>query len=320
MKIRNFVRLSHLAMCGAIGLFLNSATVFAAPQGVTCNQLNSFSVVPGLIGLPTNGAYVTSAQMLPASGSGAQALDAYCKVYGAIRPVDPAAPDIRFQVHLPNNWNFKTMMFGGGGFNGELDVFVNFVHAGASSQLSPQGRGYAVFGSDSGHEQQPPFIFGRDASFAVNDEALENFAWAALKKTRDTAQQIIYAYYGRTPQKNYFHGGSTGGREAITALQKWPHDYDGVIAIYPAIEFTGFFQQFGRISEALARPGAYLNNEKRQLLHDATLVACDHLDGLVDGVISNVSACNHLFTRGRSAKYSGFAGLRCPGGVDAGNH
>jgi Tannase and feruloyl esterase len=307
-------------MLSAMGMLIHIAPSQAASPVLSCNQLASFTVPADLIGMPTNGASVTSAQMMPASGSGAQAVGEYCKVYGDIHPIDPNAPNITFQLHLPTVWNQKSMMFGGGGYNGELDIFVNFVHAGPSNQLSPQGRGYAVFGSNAGHVQQPPFIFGRDASFGLNDESLRNFGSDALKKTRDTALTILQAYYGVAPQKAYFHGGSTGGREAITALQKWPQDYDGVIAIYPAIEFTGLLQQFGRISQALTQPGAYLNDAKRQLVHDAAVNACDHLDGVSDGLISNVNKCNQLFAPGNAGALGVLASLRCQLGVDTGNN
>ncbi len=288
----------------------------------SCSQLASFTVAAPSIGLPTGGAVMASAELMPAQGSGVNAVGEYCKVIGNIKPIDLAAPDIRFQIHMPTVWNHKTMMFGGGGFNGELAIpFLNFVHARPTNQLTPQGRGYAVFQSDSGHTQQPPFIFGRDASFGTNDEALKNYNSDALKKVRDTAMAVIQAYYGQRPQKSYFHGGSIGGREALMALQKWPQDYDGVISIYPVISGTGWYLQFGRISRALAQPGAYLNVAKRQLVFNAGIEACDRLDGVADGVISNVAACNQLFDPGNGvAAHAGIVNrLRCQRGQDTGD-
>lgn len=295
------------------------ASEFSAPF-LACSQLNGMSVAPGAIGLPTSGATVVSTEMVAASGTGAASLGAYCKVIGEIAPIDPSAPPIRFQIHLPSHWNQKTMMFGGGGFDGELGVFLNFVHAGPTNQLSPQGRGYAVFGSDAGHTQNQTFIFGRDASFAANAEALNNFASDALKKTRDSATAVVTAYYAKTPVKAYFHGGSSGGREGLTVAQKWPQDYDGVVAMYPDAAATGAFLQFGRITRALAAPGAYLNVAKRQRVLAVGMAACDGLDGVQDGVISNVAACNAIFNPPNNAPLSGVAAsLRCQGGVDTGD-
>lgn len=80
------------------------------------------------------------------------------------------------------------------------------------------GRGYAVFGSDSGHVADPL----HPGAFAWNEEALANYAHDALKKTRDTAIELIRLRYGAAPERSYFAGGSTGGREALAVVQQWP--------------------------------------------------------------------------------------------------
>jgi feruloyl esterase len=295
----------------------------ASPSAPSCSQLASFTVAAPAIGLPTRGAVMASAELVAAAGSGVNALGEYCKVVGNIKPIDPTAPDIRFQINLPTVWNHKTMMFGGGGYNGELAIpFLNLIHAGPTNQPTPQGRGYAVFQSDSGHTQQPPFIFGRDGSFASNDEALRNYGSEALKKTRDVAITLLQTYYGQPAQKSYFHGGSNGGREALMVTQKWPQDYDGVIAIYPDGEMTSLWLQWGRITRAMAAPGGWLNAAKRKLVFDTGIAACDRLDGVQDGVISNVDACNHMFNGAQNGFDSGgrIMSLRCPGGQDTGDN
>lgn len=287
----------------------------APPSALACAGMVGYSIPPFLIGQPTNGAVVSSATLVAASGSGAASLGSYCRVSGQIRPIDPTAPDITFLVNLPVEWNRKAMMFAGAGFDGE-QIFINFVHAGTSTQLSPLGRGYAVFGSDGGHVQNEPYIFGRDGSFAVNDEALDNYASLALKKTRDVAINIITSYYGRVPERTYIHGGSNGGRETLKAIQQWPNDFDGAIAIYPVMSFAGWLLQGARISQSIAVPGAYMNGAKRKLVQDVGISACDMLDGVADGVISNVAACNRLFNAPGSPA---LAQLRCPGGADTGD-
>ena len=231
---------------------------------------------------------------------------------GDINPIDPAAPKIKFQLSLPANWNNKAMMFGVGGYNGTIATGVGNVPAGPSDKPAPLARGYATFGSDSGH--QAGAFGGRDGSFGVNDEALRNFSADALKKTRDTAMAIINARYAATVQKTYFAGGSTGGREALIAVQNWPQDFDGAIVLYPAWNAASLDLQFGRITRELAKPNAYPNRAKRKVLYYAALQACDSLDGVVDGLVSNINACNAMFNPS-TATLNGTP-IRCIGGTD----
>lgn len=293
----------------------------AIPTAMTCEQLKNLTIPATAIGLPTTGASIESTAVVPAAGAGAGFIGEYCKVIGAINPVDPNAPKVRFQVNLPVNWNNKSMMFGGGGYDGELGIFINAVHGGPLDQLSPQGRGYAVYGGDAGHTQQPPFIFGRDASFAKNAESLANFSGDALKKTRDAATYVINARYLLPIQKAYFFGGSTGGREAFAVVQRWPRDFDGVISLFPAWNSAAMTLQFGRVARALSQPGAYPSVAKRILLQNAATAKCDALDGVADGIISNVTACNAAFDPS-TATVDGTVGgtlLRCAGGIDTGD-
>jgi len=284
-------------------------------QPSACADLNGFAIASQFIGLPTTGALVTSAAIIPAAGTGVAAVAAYCKVLGDINPVDSNAPKIKFQVNLPSNWNSKAMMFGGGGYNGVLATGLANVPAGPTNQGTPLARGYATFGSDSGHQANADG--SRDGRFGANDEALKNFSSDAIKKVRDSAVTIIQARYASRVQKTYFAGGSTGGREALFAVQNWPQDFDGAIVLYPAWNAAALDLQFGRITQALAKPGAYPNRAKRKILYDAALAACDGLDGVVDGLISNVSACNATFNP-MTALLNGKL-LRCEGGADSGD-
>ncbi len=157
-----------------------------------------------------------------------------------------------------------------------------------------------------------------DASFALNPEALRNYTGDALKKTRDAALHLIRMRYGvKGVEKSYFAGGSTGGREALEVVQRWPQDWDGTIAWYPAWNHISLVMQAGRAARALAAPGAWLNQAKRKLLYDAALAACDKLDDVEDGIVSNVTACNALFDPA-TAVLEGMP-LRCPQGADTGD-
>jgi feruloyl esterase len=304
-----------LSACGG-----NDDNVATAPPPTTqaplsCVQLNGMPIPAASIGLPTTGATVTSTEVVAATGTGTAAVGEYCKVLGDINPVDPTAPKIKFQLNLPTNWNNKVMMFGGGGYNGTISTGVGNVPAGPADQLTPLGRGYATFSSDSGH--QADATTSRDGRFGQNDEALNNFGSDALKKTRDVAMSLINMRYASKPQRAYFAGGSTGGREALLAVSNWPQDWDGAIVLYPAWDAVSLDLHFGNMTRELAKPGAYPNEQKRAALFEASLQACDALDGVADRVVSNTSACNATFEPA-TATLNGLP-LRCAGGADTGN-
>lgn len=267
------------------------------------------------IGLPTSGGTVTAAEVVAASGSGATATPEHCLVSGSIAPVDPTAPDILFRVALPADWNTKALMFGGGGFNGTIPNIIGNYAQGTADQPTPLGRGYATFASDSGHQANE--LGSQDGRWGLNDEAVRNFTGEALKKTRDAATFIIGKRYASEPTKSYFAGGSTGGREALNSIQRWPADWDGAIAWYPAWNNAAAWLAGQHLSRELAKPGAYPNSAKRQLLLDAALESCDNLDGLEDGIISDQRQCNEIFDPD-TVTVNG-ASLRCPDGLDTGD-
>lgn len=288
----------------------------AAPTPMACEKLAGLAIPASAIHLPTSGGSVLTATPVEASGSGAAAIAAHCLVTARIGPVDAAAPDIRLNVALPMAWNSKAMMFGGGGFNGSVPNVRGNVSNGPLDQPTPLGRGYATFASDSGHQAN---AYGsQDGTWGLNDEAVRNFGGDALKKTRDAALHIVKARYAASPQKSYFAGGSTGGREALAAIQRWPADWDGAIAWYPAWNDAAALLGGHRSNIALAQPGAYPNVPKRALVYKAAMEACDALDGVQDGLISNQKQCNARFDPALATV--GGAALRCAGGADTGDH
>ncbi|CAM2155214.1 Tannase/feruloyl esterase family alpha/beta hydrolase [Pararobbsia alpina] len=307
-----------LAACSSVrSTSLTPAGEASAPAAqLGCAQLVGLHIPASAIKLPTTGAVVTTATVVDASGEGAKRIPAHCMVTGSIDPVDHTAPEIRFKVALPDAWNSKAVMFGGGGLDGSIPNVIGNVPAGPTDKPYPVARGYTVYGSDSGHQAGP--LGSEDGSFAKNDEALMNWnAGDALKKTRDAATYLIQQHYGRNPAKAYFIGGSTGGREALTAIQRWPEDWNGAVAWYPA--WAGMVSILGgqQMNRALAQQGAYLTPPKRKALFDAAMQACDALDGLRDGVISNQSQCNAIFDPA-TATVDGHP-LRCKDGKDTGD-
>ncbi len=285
-------------------------SVAATP--LSCEQMAGLSVPASAIALATGGARVTAATLVSAGGKAPKNHGEHCKLSAEIAPVDPAAPPIRMTLLLPTEWNRKAMMFGGGGYDGSIPGVGGNVPAGPVDAPDPIGRGYAVFGSDSGHDAAADPA--NPGAFALNAEALRNFSFEALKKTRDAAVFLIERRYAQRPQRSYFAGGSSGGREALAVVQKWPTDFDGAIVLYPAFNAASLDLQFGRITRALARPGAHPGLAKRAALFDAAMQACDTLDGVKDGLIGNQNACNRRFDPA-TALLDGRP-LRCPDGAD----
>src|SRR5689334_23626806 len=206
------LRADRVSARGFAALVVLACAAPMAAAATSCADLTGMAIPAGAIGLPTTGAAVTSATVVPAAGTGAAFVAEYCRVSGRISPVDPTAPNILFRVALPTSWNQKALMYGGGGFDGSIPNVAGNVPAGATDKALPVTRGYAVFASDSGH--QAGASGSLDGTFGANDEALANWGGDALKKTRDAAMAVIEARYGAAPQNAYFAGGSTGGREA----------------------------------------------------------------------------------------------------------
>ncbi|ARB44679.1 tannase/feruloyl esterase family alpha/beta hydrolase [Alloalcanivorax xenomutans] len=320
MKTRNGLTRLGMALFGISTVALVScggdSSSSHAQRPMSCDQLVGLAIPADAMELSTSGGEVTAAEVVEASGSGAAAVPEHCLVSGRIAPVDPQAPDIQFKVALPTEWNSKVLMFGGGGFNGSIPAITGDISQGAPDQPTPLGRGYATFASDSGHQANE--YGSQDGRWGLNDEAVRNFSGEALKKTRDAATFVIEKRYASEPTQSYFAGGSTGGREALTNIQRWPDDWDGAIAWYPAWNNVAALLAGQYLSRALAEPGAYPDSGERQKLLDAALEACDAMDGVEDGLISDQRQCNETFDPA-TALVDG-NNLRCPGGADDGDH
>lgn len=231
----------------------------------------------------------------------AQNVPAHCLVSGRMQPVDTSstAQPIKFAVALPAAWNRRAIQLGGGGMNGTVPRVAN-----ADLQ-----RGYVTYGSDSGH--------ANDSKWALNDEAIRNLGYAQMKKTHDVAFVLVERAYGALPEFNYYVGGSQGGREGLTVAQRYPRDYDGVLATVPIVGFSSLMlaPTVSRIQErSLA---AWVPPTKGRALLAEFMRQCDGLDARVDGVINNYVDCRALFNvndRGREPEP--WARLRCPNDVD----
>ncbi|KAI3591881.1 hypothetical protein D9X30_3166 [Cupriavidus sp. U2] len=274
-----------------------------------CNALNGASLPASSLALASGGATVSKATLIAADAPG-NSLGEYCQVRGAIAPVDASASSIRFAVNLPTQWNGKGIQFGGGGFDGTLIDGTETVRFALPGDPAPLSRGYATWGDDSGHQSSSI----TDGRFATNDEQLANYGGDTLKKTHDVAIALITQRYGKAPVRAYFLGTSTGGRDALRYIQRWPADYAGVIANEPALNYTGTRLSNVAVGRALYLNGGagWLNINKTLMVQKAAMDACDTLDGVADKVVSNVEGC-------RVGAMQVLASLRCAGGADTGD-
>jgi feruloyl esterase len=278
-----------LASLAAPGLAQNGATPLPASA---CASLANLSIPASAIGLPTGGAIVQTAVAVAATDQG-NANGAFCKVTGIVKPQNPSSPNLEFEVNLPQTWNRRVLQMGGGGYNGTLVTGLGAFTLQPATVDNPLKQGFVTLGTDGGHKSTQGF----DGTFALDDEALRNFGKESIKKGHDAAIAIINKAYGRGPERFYFIGGSQGGHEALDAAARYPNDYDGVVAHYPAYNVTLLHLGSLNVGRALYEGGgaAWMNPAEVKLITDAVYATCDPLDGAKDGLISDIKACNKAF-------------------------
>lgn len=276
-----------------------------SPQDLAtrCTSQSGRKIDASRIALPTSGARIDSATLVPAT-TATPALPDHCRLLGEIAPVDPKAPPIKFQLNLPPHWNGKTLQYGGGGFNGVLITGLAPLRDAPHGMPAPLAQGYATFGTDSGHQSSayPPLEV---AAWALNEEARINFGYASYKKVKDVAHALAEDFYGSRPRASYFFGGSEGGREGITMAQRFPADYDGIVSVVPVINYVGLNHSFLSAQLMQVDKAAWVGPAQIKALTEGVTRACDSLDGLEDGVVNNYMACLAKFDP---------AMLRCPAG------
>jgi feruloyl esterase len=241
---------------------------------------------------------------------------AYCAIEGTIAPVDhsPTARPINFRVVLPAQWSRRAAQFGGGGMNGSIPNVAGSLMS--ERGASPLQRGFATYGSDSGH-QAGGARGGGSNDWALNDEAIKNLGYMQMKKTHDAAMVLIERMYGERPRFNYYFGTSQGGREALTVAQRYPQDYHGIVANVPIVSFSSLMlaPELIRIHE---KPSAnWVTPAKVNAIRGEVIRQCDGLDGLADGVANNYMACRAIFDMSQgSASRNPWIAKRCPDNVD----
>lgn len=197
----------------------------------------------------------------------------------AVKVAGVIGGNIRFELWLPEAWNGRFVMGGGGGFVGTVQ----------NSALDSVNRGYATVGTDTGHEWQPGYMAG----WALDNlEAQVNFGYLAVHRTAEVAKALIRSYYGADASYSYFTGCSRGGGQAMMEAQRYPLDFDGIVAGAPAFDWPGLAANAVAIQKALYPDPAQLDKTaldqaSLQKLQQAILEQCDAQDGLKDGIVQD---------------------------------
>lgn len=246
-------------------------------------------------------------------------MPAYGVIEGSVFPVDPDGWPINFRVLLPASWSHRAMQQGGGGMNGTITI-----QEGKNPLLAG---GFALYGSDSGHQavsitgspQNKPLASGPMSGdeWALNDEAIKNIGYMQMKKTHDAARVIMERIYGSHPIYNYYVGNSHGGREALTVAQRYPKDYNGIIANVPIVNFSSLMlaPELIRIREKPLKN--WVTPAKVNAIRAEFLRQCDGLDGISDGIINNYIAARAIFNVNDGVGPTDpWAALRAPNNID----
>lgn len=283
-----------LALPGAPALaqngfsFLDATTstidyrVAAAGPRLPCRELRALS---------SGELTIVSAESVAAAGS----TPAFCRVLGVIQP------EIQFEVALPAAWNRRLYMRGNGGFAGEsLTAPPRLVQRDAALR-----HGFVAAQTNTGHDAESEPL----ATFAASLQKRIDYSFRAVHTTAQAAKRLAHAYYDRPVAFAYWDGCSTGGRQALMSAQRFPGDFDGIIAGAPVLNFVDTITTALWNARALA--GAPLSLEKLRVVADAVYARCDALDGLADGLIDDPRACDFDPARDVRACATGQDGADC---------
>ena len=247
---------------------------------------------------------ITLARFIPGDTTSADgvALPDHCQVQGIINKrvgIDGFPYGDSFEVRLPAQWNGRFMFQGGGGTEGAVPPAT-----GSAGTLSPTlARGWAVASQDGGHENKDLPVPNQ---FFLDPQAVTDHAYRSIDVTTQTAKFLIDAFYGQSPDRSYFVGCSTGGRQGMVFSQNFPDYFDGIVAGDPVydLEAIALTEVWGVQAVAAITPAPiqkFPNGSlvlypafpvaDQNLFNSAILAACDRLDGLADGVVDNLPAC-----------------------------
>jgi pimeloyl-ACP methyl ester carboxylesterase len=263
------------ALVSSLSLLLLVAVVSGqSPEvGAACEKLAALAMPAATI---TNAQTIPAGTYTPPGAAAAVTLPAFCRVAATLKP--SADSDIKIEVWMPaSGWNGKYQAVGNGAFNGTINN---------GDMVEALKRGYATSSTDTGHT-------GGGATWALgHPEKVVDFGWRAVHEMAKVSKQIIASHYDRAPAHSYWEGCSAGGRQALKAAQRFPEDFDGIIAGAPGLDWTSRAARAVQVAKMLeSNEAARLLQPHRELLHGAVVSACDALDGVKDGLIENPERC-----------------------------
>lgn len=226
---------------------------------------------------------VTGGTFQPPGGAPLRNLPPFCRVAGVIRPT--ADSEIRFETWLPlDKWNGRFQGVGNGGYAGSIG------HGGLAGALQA---GYASGSTDTGHSG------GGDPKWALNHpEKIIDFGWRGIHEMTVKSKALVEAFYGRKPERSYFNSCSNGGRQALMEAQRFPEDYDGIIAGAPANYWTHLMTLgMNQVRSTLQKKESYIPAAKLKAIQANVLAACDARDQVTDGVIEEPLSCKPDFDK-----------------------
>ena len=268
-----------------VRMLVGSVVALAGAASLASRSLHAVSPCASLAGLALPGGSIAQAEDVSAGALAAPAqlnaalvrsLPAFCRITATLRP--STGSEIKIETWLPaSGWNGKFQAVGNGAFSGAIN------YAALAAAIT---RGYAASSTDTGHS-------GGSASFALDHpEQVDDFGWRAVHEMSVAAKRIIAAYYQSPAKYAYWNGCSAGGRQGMKEAQRFPADFDGIIAGAPALDWTSRASQAVRIAQRLeTSAAARLLAGDRERLHRAVLEACDAADGVRDGLLENPSTC-----------------------------
>ncbi|KAG7396951.1 Tannase and feruloyl esterase [Phytophthora boehmeriae] len=247
----------------------DSATSLAVVEPVAaCSDL----LAVDLTDIGGSGSNITAAEETDSDGI------TYCSVTGEYPPATG------WQVMLPMaNWTQRYMQVGCGGLCGSISI-----RPGAADGSAQVSNGEFVLASTD-------MAGGTDGEFGLDEDRRVAFAYLAVHQTALTSKKLIKAFYGQEAAYSYFNGCSDGGREAVMEAIRYPNDFDGIIAGAPAMLFTfqnSFHHGWLSVSNTNDDGNRVIITDRLSILHDAVIEACDALDGIEDGLLSDPRLCD----------------------------
>jgi feruloyl esterase len=212
----------------------------------------------------------------PPSSPAYKDLPAFCRVAATLKPSSDS--DIKVEIWLPaSGWNHKFEAVGNGGWAGAISY-------GAMAEALRDG--YVTSSTDTGH-------VGATGTFAPgHPEKLIDFGYRAVHEMTLKAKSVIDAFYGAATRMSYWNGCSTGGRQGLKEAQKFPDDYDGIVAGAAANPRTRLSSWQIWLAQVVLDPHNYIPPSKYPVIHKAVLEACDAADGVKDGLIEDPTRCH----------------------------